>query len=441
MHTSVLQKALCGLCCWAAWAAAEDLEPRPNYQPPTVAELKLALDGDVEERFEVLTRVTPRGFDQSDRAQMVQLLIPRLNDEDPHVRSLAAQSLTLFGKEAKPALPTLISRLNDAIPTRTPTTIVSFEGVWVLMSKAIAAIGPDAIDPLLAALPDSKYVEFYGISAAFSEMGPAAKRVAPTYIDILRHGPKRRRWAATYTLARLGEAALPAIPDFVANLDEYENFNIQVISCRALAKLGRSSQVAVPRLLKLTDDGILSARTHSAMCLGAIGPLENVDLVELFSEMLTEINAFSQERGLIAIGRLGRDAEAAAPLIDRLIDEDFFSQKPEAAYALYQVTGKTERCLAVLQQLIDNPTYDHRVFSVLQKMGPAGAPLADRIVLLLDSEDQSLRLMLVEVLQAMGPAAANHVDALKARLHDSSREVVLALDEAIAHIEGTNETP
>lgn len=414
--------------------AEESTDEAAKYAPPSLEELKTALAKDADHRFDVLLRVTPRGFPRDERNTMVQLLIPVLDDEDANTRALAAQSLQLFGTEAKPALPKLVSRLGDSLASRTPTTVVAFEGVWVSMSKAIAAIGPEAIPALKDALPGSNQVEYYGISAAFSEMGTDAQSVAPVYIDILRNGPRERLWAATYTLSKLGNAALPAIPDYVANLDD-ENFNIQVISCRALAELGRSSQVAVPRLITLMENGILSSRTHAAMCLGSIGPVEQIDLVEAFTEMLKEINAFSQERGLIAMGRLGAHAKQAAPFVDRIIDEEYFSQKPEAAYTLYQITGETERTLSVLKRLMHDRTYDFRVHAALKNMGPAAASLAPDIASQLDTPDQSLRLTLVEILESMGPDAADQAEALRQHIPDSSREVVLAIDRALAAIE------
>ena len=410
-------------------AVDQKLQRKTLFEPPDVEMLEKALQADVEARYEILGQVTPRGFERRGREKMVQLIIGQLDDEYPDIRARAAQSLAMFGPEAKPALPHLMQKIGDKEIT------VTLEGVWVSVSKAVAAIGPPAIDMLMATIPESDRVTYYGITAAISEMGEQAKSVAPKFIELLRDGPENRRWATIYTLSKMGDAALPAIPDYIENLN-YDDFNLQVISCRALAELGPSSKAAVPKLLELMDRGILSSRTHAAMCLGAIGPVDNTNLVELFSKMVQERNAFCQERGMIALGRLGEHAKGASELIERLIDEENFSQKPEAARTLWQVTGESEKTIEVLERLIDTPTYDSRVYAAITDMGPAAAPMAERLADKLDTVDQSLRLILVEALTSMGPAAKNQLSALQARIDDSSREVSIAIDHALAKIEG-----
>ena len=156
--------------------------------------------------------------------------------------------------------------------------------------------------------------------------------------------------------------------------------------------------------------------------------------MEKLSHFVQQPNAFMQERGMIALGRLGSQAQAAAPLVDRLIDESNFSQKPEAAFALWQITGETERTLEVLRQLMDDPTYENRVYDALTKMGSAAAPLAEQLAEKLKSEDQSLRLIVVEALAAMGAAARDQREALQASLQDADRDVALAIDRALVAI-------
>lgn len=430
------------VCCFASplladdeSAAAQENTTQTADAPadePTVTRsplesLRLALDSDVEARYEALGRISPRGVSPEDRARMVELLIPQMDSDYPEIRGRTAEALTLFGSDAKPAIPILLKHIGDKEPQ------INLEAVWIPVSKALAAIGHDALQPLVDAIPESDRVTYYGITAAISEMGEAAGETAPTFIEILRTGPENRRWATMFTLSKLGDAAQPAIPDFIQNLD-HENFNLQCIACRALAKHGAKSADAVPRLLKLTEKGILSSKTHAAMCLAAIGPREGVDLIALLKKMIQENNAFSQERGMIALGRLGEHAKDTGPFIEEMIAKPDFSQKPEAARTLWQVTGNSERALEILKSLIDDPTYQSRVFQALADMGPAASAMADELGNRLETDDQSARLILLDILANMGPVAKSQLPKIQACLEDGSREVLLSVDALVQQL-------
>lgn len=267
-------------------------------------------------------------------------------------------------------------------------------------------------------------------------MGEQAKSTAPAFIEILRYGPENRRWATMYTLAQFGDAAAAAIPDYIRNLD-HEDFNIKVIACRALAKLGTDSKAAAPKLVKLMEKGnILSARTHAAMCLGALGPIEGIDSVELFKAMIQESNAFSQERGLIALGRLGEHAKEARPFVEDLLADNEFSQKPEAARTLWQITGEAKRPLEILMELIKNPTYDSRVYTVLEEMGPAAAPIAADLLGDLTSTDQSIRQTTLDIFAAMGPMASEYLDEIEASYENATPDTEVQIAKTLAKIRG-----
>ena len=382
--------------------------------------------------FQTIRRLDVGQLQPDQRAGVIEQLIKALDHKEPDIRAAAARMLGEFGQEAEQAIPVLLRRAGDTQYTRKP------EAVWVAMSDALAAMGPASLPPMLKTISDPEHdrTTYYAIAGAIAEQGEAARSSAPILIEHLRTGPENERWATMFALSKLGDAALPAIPDYIAQLD-HENFNMQCMACRALAALGPASKEAVPKLLELMKKGnILSTRTHAAMCLGAIGPVQGVDSVGILMEMAQEKNAFSQERAMIALGRLGREAERSSELIERLIGQDDFSQKPEAARALWLVTGKTKRALEVLSELIDSPTYDFRVMKVLVEMGPLAKDTADLLAQKLADPDQGIRLAAVQALGAIGPAAAPHVDTLRTYL-DSDRDVVAAIHEAIEKIEST----
>ena len=432
---------------------AAQLEAERLTKLTSLERLKEAVAADANTRFGLLSTISPRDASAEDRVEMVRLLAGQLDSDYPDIRARAARVLGLFEADAAPAIPALMKLIGDK------ETTVTLEAVWVPVSKTLAAIGAvHTLEPLMNALgetyslkiekDDTGYrvswgdrVKYYGITAAISAMGEDAKSTAPVFVELLRSGPENRRWATMYTLSNFGDAALPAIPDYIHHLDHPE-FNLQVIACRALAVLGEASEAAVPKLIQLTEKGtILSTRTHAAMCLGAIGPVEGVsinDLTDIFTSMIEEPNAISQERGLIALSRLGRRVENTKSFVQALLENEDFSQRPEAARTLWQITGDNVATLDILQGLLDDPTYDMRVLGVLEEMGPDAAPMAATLAEKLKTDDQSLRQMLVEILAGMGAAAKEHVDAIRGALEGAAPDTALAIDKALEKIEGSS---
>ena len=436
--------AACFLASSSSWSQTtkpSDTQRQESTQAlSSLQRLKMAAEGDANQRFQLLKTITPRGASEADRKEMVSILTGMLDSDYPDIRARAATALELFGSEAAPALPTLLKRINDK------DTTIELEAVWVPVSKALSSIGPDiALEPLMKELatpeaatgPDRE--KYYGITAAISGMGTEAKAAAPVFVQLLRNGPENRRWATMFTLSKLGDAALPAIPDYIANLD-HANFNMQVIACRALAELGPASAAAAPKLVELTKNAkMISTRTHAAMCLGAIGPTDNVDvdLEQLFRDMISESNAFSQERGLIALSRLGTRASQSASFIEEKLKDDDFSQIPEAARALWLITGDNKRPLEILESVIDDLTYDIRVYPVLHEMGADAEPLKDLLASKLATDDADLQKTIAETLAKMGTAAKVHLDKIEACLATAPPDVAIALDKAIDTIKGS----
>ncbi len=410
--------------------------------------MQKAEQADANTRYGLLNTISPRGADADDRKEIVRLLIEQLDSSYPDIRARAATTIGLFGEDAKPAVPKLIELLSDAEQT------VSLESVWVPVSKALSKLGPEiALDPLMMAIPSTfevtisknenqEYqaelgdrIKYYGVSAAIAGMGEKAKSTTPAFIEILRFGPETRRWATMFTLEQFGDAAAEAIPDFIQNLD-HADFNIKVIACRNLSNHGAKSMAAAPKLLKLMEKqgNMLSTRTLAAMCLGAIGPVEGIDSVELFKKMIQEPNAFSQERGLIALGRLGKHAKKEADFVTDLMEDPEFSQKPEAARTLWQITGEADRSLELLMNLIDHPTYDSRVFEILKEFGPAAWPVADKLADRLQSEDQSMRQIFLEIFEAMGEKALAYEEQIEAAYVGATPDTEAVVTETLQRL-------
>ena len=421
----------------SAVTTEEAVEPPAIPAQITSLEVVQAIaSADPNDQFKLLPRVSPRGVDAATQVAMVKSLVPLLQSEYPDIRSRAATAIGLFGKQSEFAIPELLKLLDDTeLDARR-------KFVWAVASQALAQIGTGAIKPAMAMMPSAQGSEFVGITAIVSELGAheEARAMAPFYIEHLKSGPPHHRWATMYCLSKLGDHARPAIPEYIRCLND-PNFNIQVIACRALAALGPLAKDAFPKLVELTKKkgNVLSTRTHAAMCLGAIGLVsEEIDLIMLLEDMISEPNAFCQERGLIALGRLGKDAGRSAEFIEGLFERDDFSQRPEAALALWKVTGKAERSVELLRPMISDLTFEFRALDAIKTIGPQAAPLADEVVRRLETDDASLQLMVIEVLHSIGEAR-QHVDRIRAIAEQAPPDIAIQIDKIVSELEGQSE--
>ena len=421
---------------WAQQAEPQSSAPsgiRADGAGPVEALRAKLRSDDPLERYRALQEASEPS-QPAERAAMVTLLIATLDDPVPDVRATAADALGFFGTEAQPAIPTLLSRLADDGVT------LAARGVWTHMSQALGRIGPATIDPLLQKIEGSEVQVYSGIMGALAEMKADARRVVPRLIELLRTVPEERRWATMYAMHAIGKDLEPAIPDLIAQLD-HENFNLQVMACRTLSVIGPPAQAAAPKLVELTNERLISTRTHAAMCLAALGPIEGIDTIGILSNILHESNQISRERAMIGLASLGAAAKDALPIVDQALRDTEFFPQPEAARAWWKISGDADRAVARLKLLLDSPTYDIRALEILAELGPAALAAAEKLAPRLQDEDQGIRLLAAQVFAAMGPAAKDYRPALEARLADSDRDVVAVLRLALARMGDSRDSP
>src|SRR5205823_2823680 len=133
-----------------------------------------------------------------------------------------------------------------------------------------------------------------------------------------------------------------------------------------------------------------------------------------------------------ALALLGSRADAAVPcLIDALRSEDAFLVIA-AAIALWKIAGRVEESLPQLARVFDD--MGQSVCDAICEIGPAAAPLIDRVIGALDTEDWDLQWAAADALAAVASSRPDVVAALTTALGHPSPIVRSAAARAFAAI-------
>ena len=157
-------------------------------------------------------------------------------------RCIAAdRALQVLGPEAEAALPALLQiaadpRCGDDRPRR-----------------ALAAIGPRAVAPMISALTNSNERVRSCAALVLRSIGPSARDAAPALLRSLRDPDARVRAHAAGGLSRIGadpEIAIPALIERLSDTDSYVRF----CAVMSLGEFGEQATSAVPALQSLESD-------------------------------------------------------------------------------------------------------------------------------------------------------------------------------------------
>ncbi|MFN9247548.1 MAG: HEAT repeat domain-containing protein, partial [Planctomycetota bacterium] len=249
--------------------------------------------------------------------------------------------------------------------------------------------------------------KFYMGCGAITALGTKAREYIPVLIEKLDSPDFATRMSCLFALESMGKEAQPAFDKLLKLLDvPDQEFNIQVRVCYIFRNLGEGARPAIPRLMRLAEDGVLSSRSMAYLTLGALGPSPDHDIVGLLTKRLDAFHLLDRERALIGLGYLGKAAEPALEKIEGLMGNPQKSAQAQAAFAYWKITGETERPLKVLAECLES--YDFRMNAVDRAgdMGAAASSLVPKMTTLLDEpDDEALREAVILAFGKMGPAA------------------------------------
>ncbi len=229
--------------------------------------------------------------------------IEELNDENPSIRSDAADAIGLLGEDASDAISALSQALHD-----------DYEPVRLNAAYALGAIGEKAVPVLIENLVSengqARRKAAYGLAAVGA---PAV----PALIEVLAHENDDVRVEATYALAQIGNDANPAVPALRARAKD-SKVEVRRYIPEAFGSLCANAAPAVPTLIDmLANDEDVQVRFESALALAQIGPA-SVDAIPVLTNALHDKNRYVRDNSIHALNRIGTP-EAKTALMDYLL--------------------------------------------------------------------------------------------------------------------------
>jgi HEAT repeat protein len=395
-------KGLLATCCLTAAIALACLFGYLKAQgSATIAEQ--ISQGDTSEKLTAIQSAV-EAIDKDDAAieALIDPLRSALTDSDLDVKAAAIRAIGACGPAGKKAIPDVILQMRGIAGSSDGQLL------WDNCGRTLAAIGPDAIDPLLMAIDSDQHETFKGCCLAFHELGPrlSAEQAAPIVKKItprLLIEKETRRWAIAYALMNLGPHAAPAVPNLIEMLKD-EDFQNVIISCQVLANIGPDAAPAADKLMQLMQEGITSERGHAALALGAIGKIDGVDSVAKIVALLEDSSQTVRERAMAALGRMGPAAKDALKDVEAAFDDDAFVPKAEAAFAHYRISGDKQVATARLIELLKTTRHEIPAIQKLGEMQGDAAAAVEPLLQKLASEDESIQF---EVCQSLGDIGVN----------------------------------
>jgi len=259
---------------------------------------------------------------------VVQALVTYLGGDDPHLSQLAEHSLLDLGQAA---MPELAKVLNDERLPQTRRVLVakvlgslgSEESLPLLIQatlrarhedlqgyvQAIAAVGPQAVPALIAALEGKDVTRAAGLTWALLAIGEAA--VQPV-IEALGAPHPEVRNAAARILEQMPQAAIqPLIQTVLAD----SRLEIRKPALEILGRIGTDEVVSA--LIKALDDTDLAMRRNAARYLGRFGnPLA---VPSLLRTLEADSDPATKRIVITSLGGI-RDLRVVSVLIDTLND-------------------------------------------------------------------------------------------------------------------------
>lgn len=344
-------------------------------------------------------------------------LAPLLTDADPLVRRRAIKTLLAIRPDQKVMLPIWIKLMEDSPPE-----------VHARILNAITDAGAPAVPRLIEALKNDRVA--YWVCIVLRGMGPAAKAAVPALVEKLKDPQPDIRREAVLALGAIGEAAISAVPQIVAALDDENAQGAATFVLGQLGKIPADAEQKIRANVKSSDKAI---STISLWALARVHP-EDKDLrrqaTEQIVECLKDKDAMVRVVAARALAALPPAPEITLPILEKALAGADATTVHHALDALASLGAMAvPRLVDVLAKHKDLRV---QVAYTLGQIGPAAAPATEALAKLVADEDMNLATEAALALGRIGPAAKAAVPALCAALQKegtNAHAIILALGD------------
>lgn len=250
-------------------------------------------------------------------------LIETMKDPSEQVRISAASALGELHVEQ--AVGVLIDATHD------PSSEVVLFAV-----QSLGQIGPPsapAVPELLSLLENEKYHTRQVAAKALARIDVNVEEAASVMIEDLTLPNEWARYEAAYVLGFMGQAAQSAIPALKGLLKD-QSRNVQQQACRTLRNIG-------------TSEAKDALKEYPESCdSGANAKISVEQQVTMLIEDLNLPKEFSRVSAVISLGRMGQAAQPAIPALKNLLTDQSHMLQQEACNSLRQI-GTSEALEAI----------------------------------------------------------------------------------------------
>jgi HEAT repeat protein len=363
-------------------------------------------------------------------------LAERLKDDDPAVRQAALNAFNQLGAAAREASPAILEMNKTATGFQRMQCLQTLERIGgdrdALLAAAkeglkdampqvrgaglslLATIDPR--DPILMTEGEKLLKDQatrYVVVNMINRLGPAAEKLAPTLIDVLRTDRNQMtRHQLVPVIGRLGRAAKDATPLLVDCLKERDPY-LRQVSLIALRQIGGADpKVLVPALLTLLNE---------------------------------DQGAFYRSQAMELLGEQGAAAADAVPQLLEELKRPALQFQQIAATALVRIDPARARKEGVplLEKHLTgvNPAF---IAQAILTLNPEHTGAMDALRNTLKEPDETkwwVRMHAANALAAMGPASKALLPELRAALKDKNASVRLAAALAVWKVGKEAEAP
>lgn len=348
----------------------------------------------------------------------VPALAELVNDSDDTVRRLAVQAIVHANPGPQVMVPMLVKLLEDGDP-----------GVRMRILAAIADRGEKAVPGLIVALKNDKAA--YWACLALREIGPAGEDAVPALIERLKDKRPEVRREAILTLAVMGDAALPAVEQIAASLDDEAMDDAAIYALARLGKVPANAEVRIKEITK-SDDKMLS--TAALWALAKVHPEDKKLRREVGEQLVARLkdeDPLVREAAARALTALPPAPEIMAPIWEKAFEDADETVVLNALDALAQMGAPA------VPRLIEALKYENirvHIVYILGQIGPDAAPATEALAKLINDEDEHVANEAVLALADIGPGAKAAVPALLKAIDGGENTNAAAIAYALGKI-------